>query len=140
MTDVIAEFINTHPIAVLTVILPDGTPHGSAMHVASSQDPFCFFFETEDGTRKYTAIKAGQKKAAVVIGCQDGEWKTLQLEGEIEEVTDPHELDETKRIYYTRYPDSKRRESPKTVFLRFLPNWWRFSDFTTTPPSISVSP
>jgi hypothetical protein len=75
-------------------------------------------------------------RIALVIGWELAEACTLQLEGLADE---PHgaELEALKAIYFERFSDGRERaRDPDITYFRVKPNWMRFSDFRTQPPSI----
>lgn len=141
MDQKVLDFIRNHRVCSLTVLLSDGTPHAAAMHYSHTEEPLIFYFSTDKTYRKSEALLTGQRvKASMVIGFNEEEWLTLQLEGAIHIMQDEDETKRIKTIHYQKNPSSKQFESlPTTIFLVFTPTWWRFTDFNTEPPSI-ISP
>lgn len=122
----------------MAVLLPDGFPHGAVLHYSCKNNPLTLFFSTENTSKKSEGLLDGKgKKASVVVGFSEEEWITLQMDGEVRAILDPKELKEVKEIHYAKHPDSKQYENdPATLFLSFTPNWWRFTDYNTDPPTI----
>ncbi|HXH26957.1 MAG TPA: hypothetical protein VNG90_03600, partial [Candidatus Acidoferrum sp.] len=76
----------------------------------------------------------GTAKASVVVGLSEEEWITLQMDGEVAAITDPAQLEAAQAIHYAKHPNSAQyKDDPETMFLRFTPNWWRYTDFNTKP-------
>ena len=50
------------------------------------------------------------------------------------------ELPNVHEIHYAKHPNSaKYKDDPATIFLAFIPQWWRYTDFNTEPPTIISS-
>ncbi len=81
-------------------------------------------------------LKGEESKASVVLGFSEEEWITLQMDGEVRAILDKDELEKVHKIHYAKYPDSKKwKDDPSTIFLAFTPNWWRYTDYNTKPPT-----
>jgi hypothetical protein len=91
--------------------------------------------------RKCGGLLVNKKvKGAVVIGFSEEEWITLQLDGDVEMIEDPGDLKNAQDIHYVKHPSSEKwKDYPTTVFLKFTPTWWRYTDFNTKPPTIISS-
>ena len=137
----ILDFLTKNRVCSLTVLLPDGSPHASALHCSHKSDPLTLFFSTENTSKKTQGLLDGKSaKASVVIGFSEEEWITLQMDGDIKAVFNPEDLKSIKAIHYLKHPDSKQYENaPETLFLSFTPSWWRYTDYNTDPPSILKS-
>ena len=72
--------------------------------------------------------------ASVVVGFSEEEMITLQMDGNCEMVTDKKELIIFKNNHYQKIPDAKEYESdPETVFIKFIPHRWQYSDYNVDP-------
>lgn len=131
----VISFLQSNRISVLTTLLPDGSPHGATLHYSHSTDPLELYFSTENTSRKCQNLMGGKfSKASVVIGFSEQEWKTLQMDGEIQAVLDKSELEKVHKVHYAKHPNSEQyKNDPATVFLKFTPKWWRYTDYNTTP-------
>lgn len=134
----VLDFLTSHRVCSLTTLLKDGSPHGAALHYSHKNDPFEFYFSTENTSRKCEALLDGKfTKACVVVGFSEEEWVTFQMEGEIVAIFDPEELKSIQSIHYQKHPNSaKYKDDPATLFLKFTPTWWRFTDYNTKPVTI----
>lgn len=141
ITNEITSFLSTERVGVLTTLLSNGVPHGAAVHYSFVVDPLLFYFSVDITSRKCEQIKVNKKsKAALVLGVSEKDWRTMQLEGEVEQLTIPSDITSVKAIHYQRNPGSQIFDKdPNTIFLRFIPSWWRYSDFNTRPPKIILS-
>ncbi|MEK7526669.1 MAG: pyridoxamine 5'-phosphate oxidase family protein [Patescibacteria group bacterium] len=141
MEQKILDFLNKERVCSLTTLLLDGSPHAAAMHFSHLGQPLEIYFSTENTSRKCQGLLSGQEvKASVVLGFTEEEFKTMQLEGVIKIVSDKADLEKIKPDYYLKNPHSKKYENePETVFLKFTPTWWRYSDYKTSPMTIISS-
>lgn len=133
----IKEFIDKEILGVFSINLSDGAPHGATVHFSYSENPFVFYIMTENTTLKaQTLLKNEIQKASLVIGFSEKVWITLQMRGNVKIVTDEKELEETGKVHFGKFPKSENYKSPQTVFLKFKPHWYRFTDFNTEPETI----
>lgn len=116
MEQKIVDFLKTNRIAVLA------TPHASAMHFTFDEKNFVIYFITAKGSRKLKNLG----EASVVVGFSEQEWISVQLDGRIEIVT---ETKLAKELILSKYPEDAKHMHDDTVFLKFTPTWWRYSDF-----------
>lgn len=137
MNESLKLFLESHGIAVIAVNLPDGALHGATIHYSWSEDPLRFFIQTSRKTKKVSSLLDGSaKKAAMVIGFSEEEWRTCQLSGEIQIISEPRELEEAYAVHWAKHPDKERHKGPETVLLEFKPSWWRYTDSNTKPRTI----
>ena len=127
----VIEYLKTQRIGVLTVEMLDGSPHGATVHFAHTDEPLVFYFETYREYRKAEPILAQRTtRATFVIGVSEDDRKTLQLDGTLELIK-PEEKGLFDRIYLGKFPDKlEKSKDPKSIFFKFTPHWWRFSDWT----------
>lgn len=124
------KFLESQNICSLTTLLPDGSPHAAALHFSYTTSPFEIYFSTDKTSKKCRSLtNNGTTKASFVIGFKDNE-NTLQMNGDVELVTNSEKVKEIENVHYERNPNSAEwRDDPNTVFLKFTPTWWRYSDY-----------
>ncbi|OGM21349.1 hypothetical protein A2714_02535 [Candidatus Woesebacteria bacterium RIFCSPHIGHO2_01_FULL_38_9] len=137
----VLEFLGKNRVSVLTTLLKDGTPHGATLHYSHKENPLELYFSTENTSRKCQTLKDGKVgKASVVIGFSEEEWITLQMDGSVQAILDEVELKEVQSIHYPKHPNSEKfKNDPATIFLKFTPTWFRYTDYNTKPPTIISS-
>ena len=138
MNKTIFDFLSGNRVCALSVLLPDGSPHAAAVHFSHQAEPLELYISTQKTSRKCQALQGGGlAKASMVVGFSEEEWITLQMDGEVAAITDPAQLEAAQAIHYTKHPNSAQyKNDPETMFLRFTPNWWRYSDFNTKPMTV----
>ena len=126
------DYIKTQKVGVLAVEMPDGSPHAATVHFAHSEDPFVFYFETNRDYRKSSALFGKDTvRASFVVGAHEDTLQTFQLDG-IAELIKPEEKETYEAIYIGKFPTKKKKlEDPKSVYFKFTPTWWRFTDWKT---------
>ena len=132
------KFLQNNRVAVLSVLLPDGTPHSAALHYSHRDNPPVLYFSTESTSRKCQGLMTGKSlPASVVVGFSEEEWITLQMDGAVKVLTDTIELSQAKSLHYPKHPNSQKFEpDPATAFLIFTPTWSRYTEFKHNPPLI----
>ena len=135
------DFLKNHRVCSLTMLLRDGSPHAAALHYSHKSDPLELYFSTENTSLKIQALLDGKStKASVVVGFSEEEWITLQMDGEVKAIFDSGELKRVHVIHYAKIPDAEQyKNDPATIFLKFIPEWWRYTDYNTDPPAILAS-
>jgi hypothetical protein len=94
-------------------------------------------FDTLTGSRKAANLRENPQIALVIGGWQDALPRTLQLEGVID-FPRGADLARIKPAYFAVFPDGRARESlPDITYVRVVPRWMRFSDYTVEPASIA---
>lgn len=134
MQQAIHDFLNSNEISVLTTLLANGTPHSATLHFSHQQEPLEFYFSTKRTSVKCENLLDGKPSAAsMVVGFSTENWITLQLRGVVQVITNKIEQEKVQEIHYAKHPGSKRyKDDAETVFLKFTPNWWRYSDLSIT--------
>jgi uncharacterized protein YhbP (UPF0306 family) len=129
MNPEITTYLKSQRVGVISVLMPDGKPHGATVHFAYSEEPFTFYFQTFNASRKAQSFINGQKSgASFVIGVDESTMQTMQLDGDVELIS-PEEKEACEAIYLGKFPEkSERAKDPKAVYFKFTPTWWRFSD------------
>lgn len=137
MHPVAIHLLEKERVCVLSIVLPDGSPHCAAVHYSQQLIPPKIFIQTYP-TLKTEAIKkeGGRTKAAVVVGLSEQDFVTLQMRGDIRIVSDLEELKNIHEIHYAKLPDAEKYKGPNTLFLEFIPTWWRYTDFNTEPETV----
>lgn len=138
MDKIVLDYIQNNRVCALAVQLEDGTPHTAALHYSHVPDPVVMYFSTENTSKKCEALITGKTvKGSVTIGFSEEEWITLQMDGDVSMILDPEELKAAKAIHYPKHPNSQKFENdPATVFLKFVPKWWRYTDYNTKPMTV----
>ena len=134
----ILDFLTSHRVCSLTTLLNDGSPHAAALHYSHKNDPLELYFSTENTSLKTQALLSRKStKASVVIGFSEEEWITLQMDGNVEAIFNPKELEAVHAMHYAKIPDAEQyKNDPATIFLKFIPKWWRYTDYNDDPPTI----
>lgn len=130
MNPSILDYIKTQRVGVLAVEMLDGSPHAATVHFAHTENPLVFYFETYREYRKAEPLFGRDKtRASFVIGSDESNMRTLQLDGIIELLKPTEEVGVS--VYLGKFPEKKEKsKDPKFVFFKFTPTWWRFTDWT----------
>lgn len=124
---------------MLTVILDDGAPHGAVVHYSVKQDPLKIYIQTSHTTEKAKPFLDGDiGKASVTVGLNDRDWLALQMRGEVRMVP-ADQFDEVSAFHYGQHPQAEKYKRSDTMFLEFVPTYWKYTDFNIDPPRISRS-
>jgi general stress protein 26 len=136
MDEQITNFIDSNKICVFSVLRPDGSVHAASLHYTNNADYLEFYFATHKTSRKAASLLSGEAvKASMVIGFSEAEMVTLQMDGVVEIISADTDIARAKEIHYAKHESAKKFDGdPNTVFLRFKPNWWRYSEFMSKPP------
>ncbi|MEN9582085.1 MAG: Pyridoxamine 5-phosphate oxidase [Candidatus Parcubacteria bacterium] len=128
----ILNYIKSQRVGVLAVEMLDGSPHGACVHFAHAESPLIFYFETYREYRKTESLTGREKsRATFVIGSDESNMKTLQLDGHVRLLRDD-ERQFFNEVYLGKFPEKKAKsQDPKFVFFVFEPTWWRFTDWNT---------
>lgn len=135
----VTEFLTKEHVGSLAVEIPGGM-HAAALHFSHSDEPLVLYFSTEKDSRKMGGLSSSNSvKAAFVCGLSETDWLTLQMDGEVEIIPES-ELPKVHKIHYAKHPKSEQyKDDPGTVFLKFTPTWWRYTDYNTKPMTIVTS-
>lgn len=138
MDSTVLEFLRNHRIGVLATTVSKDRIHASSIHYSHVTNPSLrLIIQTDSRTRKAKDIVEGEStKAAFVTGFSEEEWKTLQMEGIVRRIMAKDVLDEAIQIHHEKFPGVMEHVNDTTVFLEFIPLWWRFTDFTTVPITV----
>ncbi len=136
LTPKILDFLAKERVCALSVALIDGTPHTAAMHYSHQINPVKLFFQTGKDSVKMQSFLKDSSKASIVVGFSEKDLLTLQMRGGAKIVSTPKELEEIYKIHYKKHPFAEKYKGPETVFIEFVPTWWRYTDFNTEPETI----
>lgn len=127
----ILEYINSQRICVLAIEMLDGSPHAATVHFAHQNTPLMFYFETSKAYRKCEPLFGRvESRASVVIGSDENNMKTLQMDGIVKIVTE-EEKENFKKVYFGKFPNKIAKSyGSENVYFSFIPTWWRFTDWT----------
>lgn len=128
MREEVINYLKKERTCVLAVEMPDGSPHAATVHYVHTLDPFQIVFLTEKGYKKAQPfMEKTDVRSAVVIGTQEQEMKSIQLNGTAKVTQDQDLID----AYYHKFQEKdKKNLTSEDVFLLFTPSWWRFTDWT----------
>jgi len=131
MNQEILDFIKMGRVGVLAVEMPDGSPHAATVHYANTENPLVFYFETDRGYRKAEPLLAKETtRASLVIGFDEKEMKTLQIDGTARLLQD-EEKGIFQETYLGKFPEKVAMSAKHDlVFFTLTPTWWRFTDWT----------
>lgn len=133
LTDIVA-FVQKHTLAVEGSVSGAGGPQAAVVGIVAN-DALEIFFDTLGSTRKAANLRH-DPRAALVVGWDLAEARTVQLEGVADEPTGA-ELAEWRQIYFARFPDGVARQAwPDITYFRVRPTWVRHSDFRGAEPAI----
>lgn len=130
MQQEILDYPKTQRVGVLAVEMMDGSPHAATVHFAHSDEPLVFYYETDKNYRKAEPLFGrAVSRASFVIGSNESDMKTVQLDGEVRLVK-PEEQDIFNTVYFGKFPNKQEKTpDPDAVFFLFTPTWWRFTDW-----------
>ena len=131
MSPEIINFIQSQRVCVIALEMLDGSPHAATVHFAFDQEANMFLFETCRDYRKAEPLFGREiSRASLVIGFDESNMKTLQIDGEVKLVK-AEEQQHFDEVYYGKFPTKKEKNygSP-AVFFSFTPTWWRYTDWT----------
>jgi uncharacterized protein YhbP (UPF0306 family) len=127
----ILDYIKSQRVGVLAIEMLDGSPHGATIHYAHVENPLQFFFETSKDYRKSEPLFGRNlSRASFVIGSNESDMKTLQMDGEVRLITEA-EQDLFNETYFGKFVEKKEKNyGAPQVYFCFIPTWWRFTDWT----------
>jgi general stress protein 26 len=87
----ILSYVDKNPIATLSTINPDGSPHGAIVYVVADDYRHVIYCLTKTQTRKYTNLKKYPSVSLTIVRPSDN--STLQTSGRAFEVHDMKIID-----------------------------------------------
>ncbi len=138
MNKEILNFVANEPVSAIALTLPDGSPYVATLHHAHTEVPFCLIYETSNDSRKFTAFSKGNSvRASVVIGVNEKDMRTLQLNGVATRI--PKD-DPRVQVYIAKFPKKATRIAGERIeFFIFIPAWWRYSSFSPEKGRVMVA-
>ena len=131
--DRLFKFLREGRVSVLSSCTAKGEPHSSVMHYSCAAELPGLYFSTDDRTAKASDCRENSR-ASVAIGWSETDWVTVQMRGALRVLSLPEETEAAKAAHYAVHPNARHFErDPHTLFLRFEPDWVRFSDLAATP-------
>ncbi len=129
----ILEYLKTQRIGVFAIEMLDGSPHAATVHFAHAENPFQFYIETGINCRKSEPLlKNSSARATLVIGTDENNMKTLQMDG-IARIVKDSENDFFIDTYLKKFPSKEGKvKDPEAVYIIFTPTWYRFTDWKTS--------
>ena len=130
----VLDFLNAHPLCVVSTIHTDGSGPESAVVAFSQTNDLEIVFGTSNTTRKYKNLQQN-KNVSFVIGWSDTEG-TIQYEGTVTEMS----LEEARPFIakqVEKIPSSKGfvdREDQRWFIVK--PKWIRFLDHSVKPHQV----
>lgn len=121
------KFIREHPECVLATVDRDGRPEAATVLFAID-DSFCFYFGTKKEYRKYRNL-TNNDNAAVVVGVNGKDPRTVQAEGKIKILTESADIEKAKETLRTNPAMVPFLELP-LVYMQLVPSWLRYLDET----------
>lgn len=90
----VKEFLNTHPVGVLSTVAPRGKPHAAVIYFCANED-LSVSFMTKIDTLKNKNIKRNNQ--VMLVAYEPESQTTLQIEGQAVDITDRPEAEEVFR-------------------------------------------
>lgn len=66
----------------------------------------------------------------------EADFVELQLHGTVKILLVPAEVLRAQEVHYAKLPEAEKYKSNSTIFLEFVPTWWRYSDFNVDPEEV----
>jgi len=131
----VVRFMQGCRLAVQSSVSPAGAPQSAVVGIVVTEHGEVFF-DTLEHTRKATNLRRNSKIAFVIGGTAEGDERTVQYEGVADEPGGPS-LADLKELYFERFPEGRERQTwPGLIYLRVVPTWIRYSDFSRIPPDV----
>lgn len=124
------QFIKSHAECVLATASPEGQPE-AAVVLFSVDNDFKFYFGTRKEYRKYGNLLKNNK-TAVVVGTSGKDPRTVQIEGVMEILENPEDIEKARQILRQNLAMIPFLEMP-LVLMRLNPTWARYLDGTKGP-------
>ena len=127
----IMDFIKKQSLATLSTADKKGKPESAVMAIATTEIGE-ILMSTEPNTRKIQNL-AINPLSSMIIGGLDS--PSVQLDGETI-IASGSAAEEIRSQILAIHPDTADYLSTTAVFLKFIPKWLRYSDFSQNPPEI----
>lgn len=138
MDQKVFDFLTNERVSSLAVVMPDGTSHSAAMHFCFDPAQNAVYFLTETSCEKCKAVTGGRvAPASVVVGFDEKDNKvTVQMDGQLTWETNIKKLAQTKQVYFTKFPDTRKYDTPDSAYLVFKIVKWKYSDYRVHPERV----
>jgi general stress protein 26 len=130
----VLEFIKSQTLAVLSTASPTGKAESAVMAIAVT-DTWDILMSTESNTRKVINLKTNPFTSVLVGGVAS---PSVQLDG-ITTIYSGSDAKPIKQQIIAIHPDTAPYLTPTSVYIKFTPTWYRYSDFRVDPPVIEES-
>ncbi|MFA6602413.1 MAG: pyridoxamine 5'-phosphate oxidase family protein [Candidatus Shapirobacteria bacterium] len=127
----VLEFIKSQTLAVLSTATKQGIIESAVMAIAVT-DNWEVLMSSEPNTRKIFNLKNNPYTSLLVGGLQS---PSIQLDGTSVVLTDS-EGEEIRKQIIAIHPNTAEYLNPPIAYIKFIPNWLRYSDFSQEPPII----
>lgn len=87
----ILAYIDHHPVATLSTINPDGSPHGAIVYVCADDHHPTVYFITKQQTKKYQNLRDRNQVSLTIVNPSEN--STLQASGHAFDVRDASVID-----------------------------------------------
>ena len=123
----VLDFIREQRIGVVATINQKGLPEAAAVAMSQTDD-LEIVFQTPNTTRKYANLSKNPH-VAIVLGCSQENYITVQYEGVAREVTDRAERVQLAKAHVTKNPGSAPyADLPDNKFFVVTPSQIKYSD------------
>ncbi len=128
--DKIFDFIKSKSLAALSTVDKEGKPQVAIVGFSETED-FELIVGTFESSRKFQNIKHNAY-VSLAIGWDEG--KTVQYEGQAEEITDAAKIEELKRVMLAKMPSAAKYVGhTEERFLLIKPRAIRYTDLSVDP-------
>jgi pyridoxine/pyridoxamine 5'-phosphate oxidase len=129
LKDYIYNFLNVHPLAVMSTVQANGGPQAAVVGFGQTKD-LEILIGTYNSSRKYKNLTMNSA-VALVIGWDNGE--TIQYEGNARKLRSD-ELDLIRDNYWVKNPQAEayHQNSGERYFI-ITPTWIRYTDLKVEP-------
>ena len=127
----ILEFVKKQTLAVLSTVTPDSKSQSAVMAIAVTNN-WQILMSTEAETRKVSNLKNNPSSSLIIGGLES---TSIQLDGQTI-ITSGPEAESVKAQILAIHPDTKDYLTSTSVFLKFIPSWLRYSDFSQSSPVV----
>lgn len=131
MDQKVLDFLKNERVCSLAVIMPDGTSHSAAMYFSLDPTQNSIYFLTPKSSHKCQAV-ANDKvaSASIAVGFSEVNMITSQLKGSLR-LASKNTLSQVKSVYFAKYPDSRKYDSPHSANLVFEVLSWKYINHKT---------
>lgn len=121
---------------VATLSAEHDRPPESAVVAISHTPKLEIVFGSFKTTRKNINL-THNSNISVVIGWDNSNKKTLQIEGRAQQVLDRLEREKVEIVHCAKNPESEKfKNDPRQEYFKIIPDWIRYSDFSQDPQEV----